>query len=129
LERELEEIQLNLQTLIALKKQHQFLPEDKEIYLQELMDKRDDLTEELRHINEEIEKLQEFLNSLKTRGKISASSKVYPGVRITIRDAREDVRSEYKAVTFILENGLVRVTQYEEPDQAVRRGPDGYSAY
>jgi uncharacterized protein (DUF342 family) len=129
LEKELEEIQLNLQTLIALKKQHQSLPEDKEAYLQELMDKRQDLTEELRHVNEEVEKLQEFLNSLRNRGKISASSKVYPGVRITIRDAKEDVRSEYKAVTFILENGLVRVTQYEEPDQVVRRVPDGYSAY
>jgi uncharacterized protein (DUF342 family) len=129
LEKELEEIQLNLQTLIALKKQIQILPEDKEAYLQELMDRRQDLTEELRHINEEVEKLQHFLNSLKNRGKVSASAKVYPGVRITIRDAKEDVRSEYKAVTFILENGLVRVTQYEEPDQTVRRVPDGYSAY
>jgi uncharacterized protein (DUF342 family) len=129
LEKELEEIQLNLQTLIAMKTQYQSLPEDKEAYLQELMDNRQDLTEELRHVNEEVEKLQEFLNSLRNRGKISASARVYPGVRITIRDAKEDVRSEYKAVTFILENGLVRVTQYEEPDQVVRRGPDGYSAY
>jgi uncharacterized protein (DUF342 family) len=128
LEKDLEEIQLNLQTLIALKKQHQTLPEDKEAYLQELMDNRQDLTEELRHINEEVEKIQEFLNSLKNRGKISASAKVYPGVRILIRDVKEDVRSEYKAVTFILENDLVRVTKYEEPDQAIRRGPDGYTA-
>ncbi|MDR2741561.1 MAG: FapA family protein [Treponema sp.] len=129
LEKKLEEIQLNLQTLIARQKQHQTLPEDKEAYLQELMDKRQDLTEELRHINEEVEKLQQFLSSQRNRGKISASSKVYPGVRIMIRDAKEDVRSEYRAVTFILENGLVRVTHYEEPDQIVKRGPDGYSAY
>jgi uncharacterized protein (DUF342 family) len=128
LEKELEEVQLNLQTLIALKKQHHTLPEDKEAYLQELMDKRQDLTEELRHINEEVEKIQEFFNSLKNRGKISASSKVYPGVRITIRGINEDVRSEYKAVTFILENDLVRVTNYEEPEQNIRRGPDGYTA-
>jgi uncharacterized protein (DUF342 family) len=128
LEKELEELQLNLQTLIALKKQHKTLPEDKELYLRELMDKRQELTEELRNIDEDVEKIQDFLNHLKNRGKISASAKVYSGVRIGIRDAREDVRSEYKAVTFILENGLVRVTKYEEPDESVKRGPDGYSA-
>ncbi|MDR0386509.1 MAG: FapA family protein [Treponema sp.] len=129
LEKELEEIQLNLQTLIALKKQHQSLPEDKEAYLQELMDERQELTEELRQVNEEVEKLQQFLHGLRNRGKISASARVYPGVKITIRDAKEDVRSEYRAVTFILEDGLIRVTQYEEPDQVVREGPHGYSAH
>jgi uncharacterized protein (DUF342 family) len=128
LEKELEEVQLNLQTLITLKKQHLTLPPDKEAYLKELMDKRQDLTDELRHINEEVEKIEDFLNSLKNRGKISASSRVYPGVRIMIRDAKEDVRGEYKAVTFLLENGLVRVANYEEPDQSARRGPDGYTA-
>jgi uncharacterized protein (DUF342 family) len=128
LEKDLEELQLNLQTLIALKKQHRSLPEDKEVYLRELMDKRQEVTEELKNIGEDVAKIQDFLNRLKNRGKISASAKVYPGVRIVVRDAREDVRSEYKAVTFILENGLVRVTKYEEPDESVKRGPDGYSA-
>jgi uncharacterized protein (DUF342 family) len=125
LEKELEEIQLNLQTLITLKKQHQSLPEDKELYLQELMDTRNDMIEERRRINEEIEKLQEVFNRQKNRGKISASAKVYPGVRIAIRDIKEDVRSEYRAVTFILENGLIRVTNYEEPVNT--GGPDGYT--
>jgi uncharacterized protein (DUF342 family) len=129
LEKELEEIQLDLQTLTALKKRQKVLPPDKEFYWQKLTDKRQDLTAELRQINEEVERLREFLNSQKSCGQISASANVYPGVRIVIRDAREDVRSEYKAVTFILENGLVRVTKYKEPDQDVTRGPDGYSAY
>jgi uncharacterized protein (DUF342 family) len=127
LEKELEEIQLNIQTLLTLKKQHQSLPEDKELYLQELIDTRNDMVEEQRHINEEIEKLQEVFNRQKNRGKVSASSKVYPGVRVTIRDVKEDVRNEYKAVTFILENGLIRVTKYEEPADA--GGPDGYSTH
>jgi uncharacterized protein (DUF342 family) len=129
LTKELEEIQRNLQTLITLKKQHQSLPEDKEYYLQELLDTRKDMLEELRRINDEIQKLQSFLDSLRSRGKISASGKVYPGVRITIRDIKVDVHSEYKAVTFILENGLIRVNPYEQPDDAVKRGPDGRSAY
>jgi uncharacterized protein (DUF342 family) len=129
LEKELEEVQLNIQTLITLKKQHLTLAPDKEEYLRELMDKRQDLTDEQLHINEEVDKIKDFLNSLKNRGRISASSRVYPGVRITIRDAKEDVRSEYKAVTFLLEDGLVRVANYEEPDYSARRGPDGYTAY
>ncbi|MDR1144306.1 MAG: FapA family protein [Spirochaetaceae bacterium] len=125
-EKQLEEIQLNIQTLINIKKQRKSLPEDKEAYLTELMDKRQELTEDLRKNKQETEKIQAFLATLKARGRVSASSKVYPGVKILIRDAKEDVRNEYRAVTFILENGLVRVTKYEEPDEESKKGPDGY---
>jgi uncharacterized protein (DUF342 family) len=126
-EKQLEDIQLNLQTLINIKKQRKSLPEDKEAYMHELMDKRQELMTDLQKIKEDTEKLQTFLNSLKTRGRVSASGKVYPGVKILIRDAKEDVRSEYRAVTFVLENGLVRVTKYEEPDEDIKKGPDGYT--
>jgi uncharacterized protein (DUF342 family) len=126
-EKQLEEIQLNLQTLINIKKQRKSLPEDKEAYMNELMDKRQALMADLQKIAEDTEKVQNFLNSLKTRGRVSASAKVYPGVKIVIRDEKEDVRNEYRAVTFILENGLIRVTKYEEPDDDVKRGPDGYT--
>ena len=125
-DKELEEVQLNIQTLINIKKQRKSLPEDKEAYLNELMDKRQILTEDLKKNKEETEKIQTFLSTLKARGRVSAASKVYPGVKVLIRDAREDVRNEYRAVTFILENGLVRVTKYEEPDEEAKKGPDGY---
>jgi uncharacterized protein (DUF342 family) len=125
-DKELEEIQLNLQTLINIKKQRKSLPEDKEAYLNELMDKRQELTGDIQKTKDEIEKIQAFLNSLKARGRISSSFKVFPGVKILIRDAKEDVRNEYRSVTFILENGLVRVTKYEEPDEESKKGPDGY---
>ncbi|MDR2471251.1 MAG: FapA family protein [Treponema sp.] len=125
-DREIEEVQLNIQTLINIKKQRKSLPEDKEAYLNELMDKRQQLTEDLKKNKEETEKIQAFLATLKARGRVSAASKVYPGVKVLIRDAREDVRNEYRAVTFILENGLVRVTKYEEPDEEATKGPDGY---
>jgi uncharacterized protein (DUF342 family) len=128
MEKQLEEIQLNVQTLINIKKQRKSLPEDKEAYLNELMDKRQELSGDLQKNKEETEKIQGFLNNLKTRGRISASAKVYPGVKILIRDAKEDVRNEYRAVTFVLENGLVRVTKYEEPDEEAKKGPDGYIA-
>jgi uncharacterized protein (DUF342 family) len=126
-EKEMEELQLNLQTLINIKKQQKSLPEDKEAYMQELQDRRQILTEQLEHIQEETERIEAILEGLENRGRVSASGKVYPGVKIVIRDAKEDVRNEYKAVTFIIEDGLVRVTQYEETDEDITRGPDGYT--
>ncbi|MDR2479094.1 MAG: FapA family protein [Treponema sp.] len=126
-EKELEDIKLNLQTLINIKKQRKTLPEDKEAYMHELMDRRQILLTDLKKAQAEFVKIQEYLSALTVRGRVSASSKVYPGVKIVIRDARDEVRTEYKAVTFILENGLIRVTKYEEPDEAVKKGPDGYT--
>ena len=126
MDKQLEEVQRNVQTLINIKKQRKSLPEDKEASLSELMERRKELSDDLQKNREEAEKIQEFLNSLKARGKVSASVKVFPGVRIMIRDAKEDVRNEYRAVTFILENGLIRVSKYEEPDEEATRGPDGY---
>ena len=128
MEKKLDDIQRNIQTLINIKKQRKTLPEDKEDYLRELMDQRQLLMGDLKNTKEEIHKLQEFLTSIKTRGKVSASSKVYPGVRIFIREASIDVRTEYRSVTFILEDNLVRVTKYEEPDEEVKKAPDGYAA-
>ncbi len=128
-QKQLDEVQLNLQTLINIKKQRKSLPEDKEAFLHELMDKRQHLIEDVRKITVDLEEAQNYLNNLKTRGKVSASQKVYSGVKIIIRDVKEDVRTEYKAVTFILENSLIRVTKYEEPDEDVKRGPDGYTTY
>jgi len=127
MEKRLEEVQLNLQTLINIKKQRKSLPEEKEISMGELMDKRQVLMTDLKKNKEETDKIQEFLNTIRTRSKVSASSKVYAGVKIIIKDAINDVRTEYKAVTFILENNLIRVTKYEEPDDEAKRAPDGYT--
>jgi uncharacterized protein (DUF342 family) len=128
MEKQLEEIQLNIQTLVSIKKQRKSLPEDKELYLAELEEKRVQIITDLKKNEAKIEKAQDFLGNIQARGRVSASSKVYPGVRIIIKDAKEDVRTEYRAVTFILENGLVQVTNYEEPDAEAMRGPDGYTA-
>lgn len=126
--KQMEDIQLNLHTLINIKKQRKSLPEDKEAFLQELVERRQIVMAEAAKLNEEIQEIQNLLNTLKTRGRVSASAKVYPGVRIVIRDIKEDVKNEYRAVTFVLENNLIRVTKYEEPDEEeVKRGPDGYT--
>lgn len=128
MDKQLEDIELNLQTLVNIKKQRKSLPEDKEAYLRELVEKRQYTIADIARVSKEMESIQEYLNGLKTRGKVSSSSKVYPGVKILIRDVRDDVKTEYRAVTFVLENNLIRVTKYEEPEEDVKRGPDGYTA-
>jgi uncharacterized protein (DUF342 family) len=127
-EKELDAMKLDLQNLINTKKQRKTLPEDKETYLQELLDRKKTLTEELNDALDGIQNVQEFMNQIQTRGKVSASTKVWPGVKILIRDVKEDVRTEYRAVTFVLENGLVRATKYEEPDELAKKGLDGYNS-
>ena len=125
--RELDDIKLNIQTLINLKQQKKVLPEDKQLYLQELVDRRDILVQDQRDTDDKIKTIKVYFSTLKTRGKVSASAKVFPGVKIVIRDVREEVKTEYQAVTFLLEAGLIRVSKYEAPDKEAVKGPDGYS--
>ncbi|MDR2717747.1 MAG: FapA family protein [Treponema sp.] len=129
LDRQLEEANRNIMSLTNIKKQRKSLPEDKEIFLKEQTESRNTLMAELQKTHEGIQEIQAFLSSLKARGRVSASAKVYPGVKIMVRDVMEEVRTEYKAVTFVLENGLIRMTKYEEPDESARKGPDGYTAH
>jgi len=127
-EEELETIRLDLQTLINTKKQRKTLPEEKEAYMKELMERRDILNDELKNAVDGLAKVQEFMSQIQVRGRVSASTKVWPGVKIWIRDVKEDVRQEYKAVTFVLEDGLIRMSKYEEPDEQAKKGLDGYSS-
>jgi uncharacterized protein (DUF342 family) len=115
LEKQLEEIKLNMQTLVNIKKQRKSLPEDKEAYLQTLDERRVEIMTDLHRNAGDIEKAKDLLGNLQARGRVSASSKVYPGVKVVIKDAVEQVRSEYRAVTFLLEDGLVKISKYEEP--------------
>jgi uncharacterized protein (DUF342 family) len=128
LEKQLEETKLNMQTLVNIKKQRKSLPEDKEAYLQDLNVKRVEILTDLNKNAKEIAKVQDLLVDLHTRGRVSASSKVYPGVKVIIKDVVENVRSEYRAVTFVLEDGLVKVSKYEEPGAETEGASYGYSA-
>ncbi len=127
-EHELEDVQLNFTTLSNLKKQKKELPEDKEAALKKLGERQYILQTELEEIAAEIKQIQDYLNTLKTRGKVSASVKVFAGVKIVIRDVTEEVRTDCKATTFYLENGLVRYGKYQGPDEDMKRVPNGYSA-
>jgi len=129
LDKQLEEVSRNILSLTNIKKQRKSLPEDKEAFLLEQMDAKNNLMAQLQKTQEDMQEIQIFLNNLKSRGRVSASAKVYPGVKIMVRDVMEEVRTEYKAVTFVMENGLIRMTKYEEPDEAAKKGPDGYTTH
>ncbi|MBN2735426.1 MAG: FapA family protein [Spirochaetales bacterium] len=121
IEKELEEIELNIKTLLNLKKVQRKLSEDKEANLQELTGKRDTCLAELEQVNVEMNEIREHLDALKKDGKISASEKVFPGVKLYIKDAFLEVKNEFKFVTFILEHNTIRITKYEAIEEEFKR--------
>jgi uncharacterized protein (DUF342 family) len=125
--KELEEIRRNLKTLINIKKEKKSLPEDKEEDMRDLIERRDTLMKDYKKAEEKIAQIQERLEQLKVRGRVSASSKVYPGVKIVIRDTIFDIRNEYRATTFVLENELIQVSPYEESEVDLKQEFDGYT--
>jgi len=125
---QIEEVKLNIEGLMNIKKQRKSLPEDKEAVFQELVEKQRALDEEIKAESEEIARLEEELNSQKTRGRVSVSDQIYPGVKITIRDIKHDIRRQYKGVTFVLQRDLVEAVKYEEADKEAAQAPDGHTA-
>lgn len=128
LKRQIDEIDKNLITLENMKKQKKVLPEDKEAFLQEQKNRKEDLARELEEMTKEMEAIAAYLAALKVRGRVSASGKIYPGVKINIREYSYDVKNEQKGITFFLEGGLIRSTRYEGvEDIDVKKGPpDAY---
>lgn len=124
LSKQLEELDKNIYTLNETKKQKKTLSEEKEAVLQELERKRDETSMEERGIKAEYDSIQAYLNNLKVRGKVSVSGKIYPGSKVIIRDIREDIKNEYKGLTFYLDNMMIKTTRYEElDDELLNKGP------
>ncbi len=121
LDKEMEEVDLNLHTLENLKKVRKELPPDKIEFAKELIARKKDLTKQLQKSDQEMNDIQSYLASLKIRGKVSASGKVFAGVRVIIKDARLDVRNEFKSVTFVQEANAVKVTKYEALEEEITR--------
>ena len=117
LEKELEELVRNISTLENLKKVQRNFPEDKQSNLTELNDKRSEILQELEEINGVINEINTYLQTIKVSGKVSASDRVFPGVKIFIKNESLIVRNEFKSVTFCLEEKEVRMTKYEPMDQ------------
>ena len=127
--KELDELELNIQTLENMKKVRKTLPHEKEENLEKFTLRKNEIVSDSEKMTEEIQEIQQHLRELKVIGKISASGTVYSGVKIYIRDVKEEIHNEVKSVTFFLENGFVRHGKYEPPlAEDMKRTPSGYTA-
>ena len=123
----LDDLELNIATLENMKKVRKNLPKEKEESLRHLNEQKTEIIEENYQYNAEIEKIQARLRELKNIGKVYAAGNVYSGVKIYVRDEKDEVRADTKAVTFFYENGFVRRGKYEQPNMDDIKGPEGYS--
>ena len=126
--KELEEVDLNIQTLENTKKVRRSLPREKEESLNNLRIQRSDLVEQNEKMSDEINEINERLRELKVVGCVNASGTVYPGVKIYVRDELEEIRSEAKAVTFFYDSGFIKRGKFDASQVSDVGAPDGYSA-
>ena len=110
-----------------MKKVRKSLPKEKEESLINLNEQKNEIIEENIQYNEEIERIQARLRELKNIGKVYAQGTVYSGVKIFVRDEKDEVRADTKGVTFFYEDGFVRRGKYEQPNLDDVKGPEGYS--
>lgn len=127
--KELEENELDLSTLESQKKIRRTLPKDKEENLSKLKIRHKEITAQSTEYSEEIQHIQERLRDLKVMGKVKVEGTVFAGVKIYVRDVKDEVRTNVKNVTFYFENSFVRRGKYEPPVVEDIKGPDGYSTY
>lgn len=115
--KEKEEVDLNISGLLKILRVRKSLTQDKEKLLQELQRKSQEMEAELSRLLKEIETRKEYLDSFEGKGIISALGEIQAGVRIIIRGVEYDVNRDYRAISFILENGLIRTKKYESIDE------------
>lgn len=126
--KKLEELELDISTLENMKKIRKTIPKEKEENLQNLITQKNNIISENYEYNDEITKIQERLRELKNIGKVYVSGTVYAGVKIYVRDEKDEVRADAKNLTFYYENGFVRRGKFEQPKFDDIKGPDGYSS-
>ena len=117
LTKELDEVELNINTIKNLVKLKKKLSDEKKTYLNQLMEKQSEIEKQKTAVVDETEEIEAYLSSLSVKGRISSSFKVFPGVKMHIKEAFLEVTNEFKAVTFIKENGLIKITRYEELEE------------
>jgi uncharacterized protein (DUF342 family) len=119
--KELEELERNIKTLLTLKRVTKKLPAEKEAYLAQQMEKRSQALSAIKEETSGIEEIKARLASIKREGKISASDTVFANVKIFIKDASLVIRNEHRSVTFVLDQGNIRVTKYEPLEEDFTR--------
>jgi uncharacterized protein (DUF342 family) len=124
-QQQLEDVKLNMGTIENLVRSGRGVSDEKKAYYQELKEKKLAFQKEIAKVDDEVEELRDYLSGLKVAGRVSASGTVFPGVRISIKDAFLEVRNEFKAVTFVADKNTVKVTKYEETDEDTTIGRRG----
>lgn len=129
-EKTLTALKLDVKSLEGQKRVLKEFPEEKQAVLKQKKELLYITETEVKEMSNEVEEIRNYLATLKTDGRISVSGSVYAGVQIVIKDIVEDVRTDCKATTFFLQNGLVQYGAYEDytNDDDVKRAPSGYSA-
>lgn len=124
LEKVIDDLDKNISTLNDMKKQKKTLSEEKEAMLEDFLLKKEDTGNEFEALKSEYNSILAYLNNLKVKGKVSVSGKIFPGSRIIIKDIREDIKNEYKGITFFLENMMIKTTKFQEVDEdLLKKGP------
>ncbi|MDH5681360.1 MAG: FapA family protein [Spirochaetota bacterium] len=116
-ERELSETQLskieaNISTLQRAKDAKN-ITDEKLTMLTRLERAKKEFQLQFQEIQEDINELQNYLDNLDTKGKISAKSNVFPGVDLTIKNANFQVKNDFKGVTFVNENNFIKPVPYQ----------------
>lgn len=108
---------LDIQGLEQTKKIRKRLPQDKEDKLKKLKNENKVLQEELDNIESEINKIQSHLKDLKAVGKVKVEETVYAGVKIYVRDLKDELKMDTKNITFSYDKGFPtpKHTAYEPP--------------
>jgi len=123
IEEKLDKLSRNIQGLLKQKKiMKDKFPSPKAQSLLSQKKMLNNLTVEKNNCTTEIERRLDYLESLKVSGKICASKTVHPGVKLFVKDAALDITNPYgNAVTFIVENGFITTSSYEEIEEDVSR--------
>ena len=123
-EEERDKVDLNLQGLKRqVRMQRKRLSKEKEQLFEELRVQHNELHKKMDSITSEIQKKQEYLDSLLTHGKVSAAKKVLTGVILRIRDVELVVKDPFESpVTFILDDDYIRTVKFQDiDDDLIRR--------
>jgi len=123
-EEERDKVDLNLQGLKRqVRMQRKRLSKEKEQLFEELRVQHNELHTKMESISSEIQKKQEYLDSLLTHGRVSAAKKVLAGVILRIRNVEFVVKDPFDSpVTFILEDDYIRTVKFQDiDDDLIRR--------
>jgi uncharacterized protein (DUF342 family) len=118
----LDALKKDVNTLVAIKKQRKELPPEKEKYLKDMQKKGNALVTDIKQISSEIDSTKRYLSSLSVIGRVSVSGNAYPGTRIIIKEVEEKLMTQCTAVSFVLQEGMIRTTLLNESDTKEQNG-------